>query len=71
MLVAAPLAVEGGTGSPLSIDGDSSTYLLVGPAYEAVEADELRAPLAVPFDLLNLDPRSWAVQEAPYSLFFG
>ena len=57
--------------APLTIDGDQEYALMVGPAYDAAEADELRAPLAVAFELLNPDPRSWAVQEAPYSFFFG
>ena len=51
--------------TPLSIDGDRQYALLVGPAYNAAEADELRAPLAIAFDLLNPDPESWAVREAP------
>ena len=57
--------------TPLTIDGDQQFTLLVGPAYGAAEADALKAPLAVAFELLNPDPRSWAVREAPYSFFFG
>jgi hypothetical protein len=57
--------------TPLSIDGDRQFALLVGPAYNAAEADRLRAPLAEAFDLLNPDPDSWVVQEAPYSFFLG
>ena len=57
--------------TPLSIDGDRQYALLVGPAYNAGEADELRGPLAVAFELLNPDPDSWAIQEVPYSFFFG
>ena len=57
--------------TPLSIDGDRQYALLVGPAYNAGEADELRGPLAVAFELLNPNPDSWAIQEAPYSFFFG
>jgi hypothetical protein len=57
--------------TPLTIDGDQQFALLVGPAYSAAEADALGVSLAVAFELLNLDPRTWAVQEAPYSFFFG
>ncbi len=57
--------------TPLSIDGDRQYVLLVGPAYSAAEAEELRAPLGIAFDLLNPDPESWAVQEAPYSFLLG
>jgi len=58
--------------TPVTIDGDQQFALLVGSAYGAAEADALKAPpLAVAFELLNPDPRSWAVQEAPYSFFFG
>ena len=57
--------------TPISIDGDRQYALLVGPAYSAAEADELRGPLAIAFDLLNPDPESWAVQDAPYSFFLG
>ena len=57
--------------TPVSIDGDLQYALLVGPAYNAAEADGLKAPLAVAFELLNPDPASWAVREAPYSFFLG
>ena len=57
--------------TPLSIDDDRQHALVVGPAYSATEADGLRAPLAIAFDLLNPDPDSWVVREAPYSFFFG
>lgn len=57
--------------TPLSIDGDEQYALLVGPAYNAMEADAIKAPLALAFELLRPDPESWAVQEAPYSFFFG
>ena len=55
----------------LSIDGDRQYALVVGPAYSAVEANDLKGPLTTAFDLLNPDPDSWAVREAPYSFFFG
>jgi hypothetical protein len=57
--------------TPLSIDGDRQYALVVGPAYSAVDADNLKAPLTTAFDLLNPDPDSWDVREAPYSFFFG
>ncbi len=57
--------------TPLLIDGALQHALLVGPAYNATEANGLRDPLAIAFDLLNPDPDSWVVQEAPYSFFFG
>jgi len=57
--------------TPVTIDGDQQFALLVGPAYGAAEADALKAPLAVAFELLNPDPRTWVVQETPYSFFFG
>jgi hypothetical protein len=55
----------------LLIDGDRHFALMVGPAYSAVEANDLKVPLAAAFDLLNPDPESWSVREAPYSFFFG
>ena len=55
----------------LSIDGGRQYALVVGPAYSAVEANDLKGPLTTAFDLLNPDPDSWAVREAPYSFFFG
>ena len=55
----------------LRIDGDRHFALMVGPAYTAVEANRLKVPLGVAFDLLNPDPESWSVLEAPYSFFLG
>ena len=55
----------------LRIDGDRHFALMVGPAYNAVEANDLKVPLAAAFDLLNPDPESWIVQEAPYSFLLG
>ena len=55
----------------LRIDGDRHFALMVGPAYPAVEANRLKVPLGVAFDLLNPDPESWSVLEAPYSFFLG
>lgn len=55
----------------LLIDGDRHFALMVGPAYSAVEANGLKVPLAAAFDLLNPDPESWVVREAPYSFFLG
>ena len=55
----------------LLIDGDRHFALMVGPAYSAVEANDLKVPLAAAFDRLNPDPESWAVREAPYSFFLG
>ena len=55
----------------LSIDGERQYALVVGPAYSEVEANGLKGPLTTAFDLLNPDPDSWRVQEAPYSFFFG
>ena len=55
----------------LRIDGDRHFALMVGPAYSAAEADDLKVPLAAAFDRLNPDPESWAVREAPYSFFLG
>ena len=55
----------------LTIDGDRRYALLVGPARGAVEATGLRDPLATALALLNPDPASWTVQEAPYSFLFG
>ncbi len=57
--------------SPQLIDGDTRYALLVGPAYSAAEATDLRGPLAEALTLLNPDPRAWAVREAPYSFYFG
>ena len=57
--------------TPLLIDGSTRYALLVGPAYSAAEATELRGPLADALTLLNPDPDLWAVQEAPYSFYFG
>lgn len=57
--------------TPLSIEGDRRYALLVGPAQSAVEATQLRDPLATALALLNPDPDGWAVQDAPYSFFFG
>ena len=57
--------------APVLIDGDRQYALVVGPAYGAVEADQLRAPIAIAFDLLNPDPESWTVREASYSFLFG
>ena len=57
--------------TPLLIDGDRHYALMVGPAYSAVEANNLKGPLAIAFDLLNPDPESWAVREAPYSFLLG
>ena len=57
--------------TPVSVDGDLQYALLVGPAYNSAEADGLKAPLAVAFELLNPDPAGWAVREAPYSFFLG
>ena len=55
----------------LRIDGDRQFALMVGPAYSAVEANRLKVPLGVAFDLLNPDPESWSVLEAAYSFFLG
>ena len=55
----------------LLIDGDRHFALMVGPAYSVAEANDLKVPLAVAFDLLNPDPENWAVREAPYSFFLG
>ena len=55
----------------LSIDGELQYALMVGPAYGAMEANELKAPLATAFARLNPDPASWIVAEAPYAFFFG
>jgi hypothetical protein len=57
--------------TPLLIEGDQRYALLVGPAHSVAEATALRDPLAVAFELLNPDPESWAVQESPYSFYFG
>jgi len=57
--------------TPLLIGGDTRYALLVGPAYSASEATRLRSPLAEALALLNPDPDGWAVQEAPYSFYFG
>ena len=55
----------------LLIDGDRHFALMVGPAYNAVQANDLKVPLAAAFDLLNPDPESWTVREAPYSFLLG
>jgi len=55
----------------LSIDGGPRYALMVGPAYGADEANDLRGPLAAALDRLNPDPSSWTVQEAPYAFFLG
>ena len=55
----------------LLIDGDRHFALMVGPAYNAGEANDLKVPLAAAFDLLNPDPESWIVREAPYSFLLG
>lgn len=57
--------------SPQLIDGDTRYALLVGPAYSAAEATDLRGPLAEALTLLNPDPQAWAVRETPYSFYFG
>ena len=55
----------------LSVDGERQYALMVGPAYSAEEANDLKGPLEEAFALLNPDPASWTVTEAPYSFFFG
>ena len=55
----------------LSIDGDRRYALVVGPAYSVEEANGLKVPLEAAFTLLNPDPESWTVRDAPYSFFFG
>ena len=59
--------------SAVSSEGeDGLRYaLVVGPAYSSVEAERLRVPVAVAFELLNPDPTSWAVQEASYAFLLG
>ncbi len=51
------------------VDGGVQYALLAGPAFSAVEADDLKEPLAEVLD--RLDPTTWTVQEARYSFFFG
>ena len=55
----------------LSIDGERRYALVVGPAYSAAEADDLKGPLETAFALVVVEPESWTVQAAPYSFFFG
>ena len=55
----------------LSVGGERQYALMVGPAYSAEEANDLKGPLEQAFALLNPDPESWTVREAPYSFFFG
>ena len=55
----------------VTVDGERQYALMVGPAYSAEEANDLKAPLEMAFALLNPDPESWTVREAPYSFFFG
>lgn len=57
--------------TPLLIEGDQRYALLVGPAYSVAEATGLRDPLGKALELLNPDPEGWAVQESPYSFYFG
>ena len=52
----------------IEVDGTEQYALLAGPAFNAVEADALKEPLAEVFD--RLDPATWTVQEARYSSFF-
>ena len=55
----------------LSIDGERRYALVVGPAYSAAEANDLKGPLETAFALVVVEPESWTVQAAPYSFFFG
>ena len=57
--------------SVLSIDEERRFALVVGPAYSAAEANDLKGPLETAFVLVVTDPESWTVQAAPYSFFFG
>ena len=55
----------------VTVDRERQYALMVGPAYSAEEANDLKGPLEMAFALLNPDPESWTVREAPYSFFFG
>ena len=55
--------------TPMEIAGTEQFALHVGPAYNAVEAQALKEPVAVALD--RLDPNDWEVREAPYAFFFG
>ena len=55
----------------LSIDGERRYALVVGPAYSAAEANDLKGPLETAFALVVVEPESWTVEAAPYSFFFG
>ena len=55
----------------LSIGGERRYALVVGPAYSAAEANDLKGPLETAFALVVVEPESWTVQAAPYSFFFG
>jgi hypothetical protein len=53
----------------IEVDGSDQYALHAGPALSAVEADQIKEPLAEVLD--RLDPATWMVQEAQYSFFFG
>lgn len=55
----------------LAIDGERRFALVMGPAYSAAEANDLKSPLETAFVLVVADPEIWTVQAAPYSFFFG
>ena len=55
----------------LLMDGDRQFALMVGPAYSAADANDLKVPLAAAFELLNPNPENWSVRESRYSFFLG
>ncbi len=55
--------------TPIEVAGARQFALYVGPAYSAVEANNLKDPVAIVMD--RLDPNDWSVRNAPYAFYFG
>ena len=55
--------------TPVEVEGTLQFALYVGPAYDALEANALKDPVAVVMD--RLDPDDWSVRDAPYAFYFG
>lgn len=55
--------------TPVEVEETLQFALYVGPAYDALEANALKDPVAVVMD--RLDPDDWLVRDAPYAFYFG
>lgn len=55
--------------APIEVAGARQYALYVGPAYNALEANALKDPVAFVMD--RLDPNDWSVRNAPYAFYFG